>query len=370
MAAQAIAMQRMQQQREQEEEAQKRYKQQLGMQQQQLGLQEKRLGIAQAQEDRIAEKQAADEWLFLQADEFVGKDLDQIDEQEFLRQLAQKAKDQGIKISHSQVWDFRERWLPSPTGDKQYYLDPNTGTIKVREKIKRGNKTYWTKGEDIEGIPAEVLQLAENNPGMISAMADTLEQTLGKDHKMVRFFRDWAAHEKAPSGSREESRVNRINKIFDTQVAKLNVKFFGTEKDPAPDQMPTGDQTLEDYQYEYGQLAAARDWKLDARNKGPYRPPKVPPSVKKYQKEVLGRDVTDKMWRMMTPEQREAAIAIAEANMGSKETKLPSRKGAAARNIKETFGKPAPGLLNPTGQMAGPPMTTEQARRMMQGRGL
>jgi hypothetical protein len=359
----------MQQQREQDEEAQKRYKQQLGLQRDQLNLQQQRVDIAQAQEDRIAEKQAADEWLFLQADEFVGKDLDKINEQEFLRQLAEKAKDQGIKISHSQVWDFRERWLPSPTGDRQYYLDPNTGTIKVREKLKRGNETYWTKGKDIEGVPMEVLSLAKNNPGMISVIADSLAESMGEDHELVKFFRDWAAHEKAPSGSAEKSRIDKINKIFDTQVAKLNVKFFGTEKDPAPDQMPTGDQTLEDYQYEYQQLAAARDWKL-AGKKGAYRPPKVPTNVKRYQKEVLGRNVTDKMWRMMTPEQRQAAIDIAEAHRGSKDVELPPKKGAAARKLKETFGTPAPGLLNPTGQMTGPPMTVEQARRMMQGRGL
>ncbi|MHA2069963.1 MAG: hypothetical protein ACXABY_36830 [Candidatus Thorarchaeota archaeon] len=146
------------------------------------------------------------------------------------------------------------------------------------------------------------------------------------------------------------------------------MKYFGTEKDPGPDQMPTGDQTLEDYQYDYQQIATDRDWAI-AGKKGRPKRPKVPADVKKYQKEVRGRTVTDRQWGRMTPEQQQAAMDIAEAHKRAKgggSKKLPSKKGAAARNLKNTFGRPAPGLLAPTGQMTGPPMNLQMIKRMME----
>ncbi|MHA2069964.1 MAG: hypothetical protein ACXABY_36835 [Candidatus Thorarchaeota archaeon] len=216
IAAQGIAMQRQKMQQERDEQAKRQYKDQLGLQKQQLGLQQDRVKIQQAQEERTRKKVEADEWLFLHADEFVGQDVDAIDEKELLRQLAEKAKEQGIQISPGQIFDFADRWLPSPTGDKQYYFDPTNGEIKVRQKMKRGNKTYWAKGKPIEGVPAELLVAAKNNPGMIASLAKTIEKQ-GAPKDTIEFFKAWAKSEQVSSKSMSEARLgedSRLNRII------------------------------------------------------------------------------------------------------------------------------------------------------------
>jgi hypothetical protein len=394
MAAQAIAMQRMQQQREQEEEAQKRYKQQLGMQQQQLGLQQQRVDMAQAQEDRLKLADDIDQYLFNASTKFSDKTWEDLDTNAVLNALNEAAPGElKGKIRMSHISGFLDMYRIDSTGKYMGFLNPRDGKFYMKVQKKRGGKTYWRDidPEDIakHGIPGPIIEQADDNPVYAKGLARYLRQMAGKYNKNSDNYKS----------------IMAFAKDFDTMADSMLNKLRGSKSDSLAFQKTK--ERVDLLQDQRTQELASIDDRVKAALMDEETAFEEKERIKHYYKWKINEtrtqkrtkpvsriafeealqlnpnlDVIDFNYNMskMTPEARKMIDKAARENkkkrmMGlggptkkKREKRKPiSKREAAAQTIRDTFGTPAPGLLKPTGQLTGPPMNLDQVKRMMEG---